>query len=75
MQSRPSVELSIKDAKERDIKDGDLVRLYYDNGRKLLTSSHGIIVEDENPYIVIKDSDTSSGNGVVGWIEAQNSSG
>ncbi len=32
MQSRPTVEISIGDAKERGIEDGDLVRLYNDNG-------------------------------------------
>jgi anaerobic selenocysteine-containing dehydrogenase len=32
MQSRPTVELSVGDAKERKIKDGDLVRLYNDQG-------------------------------------------
>lgn len=32
MQSRPTVEISLGDAKERGIEDGDLVRLYNDNG-------------------------------------------
>ena len=32
MQSRPTVEISIGDANERGIEDGDLVRLYNDNG-------------------------------------------
>ena len=49
--------------------------LYHDNGRKLLTASHGIIVEDDTPYVVIKDTANSSGNAVLGWLEAQNSSG
>ena len=56
------------------VKDG-AVELYYDNSVKLKTTGHGIKVEDDNPYIVIQDSDTASGNGVVGWIEAQNSNG
>ena len=51
------------------------VDLYHDNQKKLSTTGHGIVVEDDNPYIVIQDSDTASGNGVVGWIEAQNSNG
>jgi len=51
------------------------VDLYHDNQKKLSTTGHGIVVEDDNPYIVIKDNDTASGNGIVGWIEAQNSSG
>ena len=42
MQSRPTVELSIKDAKERDIKDGDLVRLYNDNGE---TFCYAVIID------------------------------
>lgn len=32
MMSRPTVEMSINDAKERGIEDGDLVRLYNDRG-------------------------------------------
>ena len=32
MMSRPTVEMSVNDAKERDIEDGDLVRLYNDRG-------------------------------------------
>ncbi len=32
MMSRPTVEMSVNDAKERGIEDGDLVRLYNDRG-------------------------------------------
>ncbi len=55
--------------------NGGAVELYNDGSKKLSTTGHGIVVEDDNPYIVIKDNNTASGNGVVGWIEAQNSSG
>jgi len=41
MQSRPYVELSPTDAGSRGIKDGDLVRLYNDNGE---TYCHAVIV-------------------------------
>ena len=51
------------------------VQLFHDNSLKFSTTTHGCVVEDDNPYIVIKDNDTASGNGIVGWIEAQNSSG
>ena len=51
------------------------VELYHNGAKKFETTAHGCVVEDDNPYIVIKDNDTASGNGIVGWIEAQNSSG
>ena len=54
---------------------GQGVQLYHNASPKFSTTAHGIVVEDDNPYIVIKDNDTASGNGIVGWIEAQNSSG
>jgi len=54
---------------------GGSVDLYHNASLKFSTTGHGIVVEDDNPYIVIQDSDTASGNGVVGWIEAQNSNG
>ena len=55
--------------------DDGAVELYHDASLKFSTTGHGCVVEDDNPYIVIKDNDTASGNGIVGWIEAQNSSG
>ena len=42
MQSRPTVEMSEKDAKDRAIKDGDLVKLYNDNGE---TYCYAVIIE------------------------------
>ena len=54
---------------------GQGVQLYHNASLKFSTTTHGIVVEDDNPYIVIKDNDTASGNGVVGWIEAQRSDG
>ena len=42
MQSRPTVELSVGDAKERKIKDGDLVRLYNDQGE---TFCYAVIID------------------------------
>ena len=51
------------------------VDLYHNGSVRLKTAGHGIIVEDDNPYIVIQDSDTASGTGIVGWIEAQDSNG
>ena len=61
--------------KNIECNHGAAVELYHDNSRKLYTSGHGIVVEDDNPYIVIQDSDTASGTGIVGWIEAQDSNG
>ena len=51
------------------------VELYHDNSKKLETAANGIIVQDDAPYIVIKDSDTASGNGAIGYIENQTSNG
>ena len=51
------------------------VQLFHGNSLKFSTTTHGCVVEDDNPYIVIKDNDTASGNGIVGWIEAQRSDG
>ena len=51
------------------------VQLFHDNSLKFSTTTHGCVVEDDNPYIVIKDNDTASGTGIVGWIEAQDSNG
>jgi len=42
MQSRPTVELSINDANDRGIKDGDLVKLYNDNGE---TYCYAVIID------------------------------
>lgn len=41
MMSRPTVELSPEEASKRDLKDGDLVRLYNDNGE---TYCHVVII-------------------------------
>ena len=51
------------------------VQLFHDNSLKFSTTTHGIVVEDDTPYIVIKDNDTASGTAILGWIEAQDSSG
>ena len=51
------------------------VELYHDNSKKLETAANGIIVQDDAPYIVIKDSDTASGNCAIGYIENQTSNG
>ena len=51
------------------------VELYHNGAKKFETTAHGIVVEDDNPYIVIKDNNTASGTGIIGWIEAQDSSG
>jgi len=58
----------------RAVKDGGF-KAYYDNSLKLETAANGIIVQDDAPYIVIKDSDTASGNGAIGYIENQTSNG
>ena len=42
MQSRPTVEISLGDAKARGIEDGDLVRLYNDNGE---TYCYAVLIE------------------------------
>ena len=42
MQSRPTVEISLGDAKVRGIEDGDLVRLYNDNGE---TYCYAVLIE------------------------------
>lgn len=42
MMSRPTVEMSINDAKERGIEDGDLVRLYNDRGE---TYCYAVIIK------------------------------
>lgn len=42
MQSRPTVELSVEDAAARNIEDGDLVRLYNDQGE---TYCHAIVIK------------------------------
>lgn len=42
MMSRPTVELSVNDAKERGIEDGDLVRLYNDRGE---TYCYAVIIK------------------------------
>ena len=42
MMSRPTVELSVEDAKQRDIEEGDLVRLYNDRGE---TYCHAVIID------------------------------
>ena len=42
MQSRPTVEMSTQDAKKRDIKDGDLVKLYNDKGE---TYCYAVIID------------------------------
>ena len=42
MMSRPTVEMSVNDAKERDIEDGDLVRLYNDRGE---TYCYAVVIE------------------------------
>ena len=42
MQSRPTVEISLGDAKVRGIEDGDLVRLYNDNGE---TYCQAVLIE------------------------------
>ena len=42
MMSRPTVEVSLQDAQERGIKDGDLVRLYNDRGE---TYCYAVLIE------------------------------
>ena len=42
MMSRPTVEMSVSDAKERGIEDGDLVRLYNDRGE---TYCYAVIIK------------------------------
>ena len=42
MMSRPTVEMSVNDAKERGIEDGDLVRLYNDRGE---TYCYAVIID------------------------------
>ena len=42
MMSRPTVEMSVNDAKERGIEDGDLVRLYNDRGE---TYCYAVVIE------------------------------
>ena len=42
MQSRPTVELSVNDAKARGVEDGDLVRLYNEQGE---TYCYAVIIE------------------------------
>ena len=42
MQSRPTVEISLGDARARGIEDGDLVRLYNDNGE---TYCYAVLIE------------------------------
>ena len=51
------------------------VQLFHGNSLKFSTTTHGIVVEDDTPYIVIKDNDTNSGTAILGWIEAQRSDG
>ncbi len=48
MMSRPTVELSPKDAKKRGIKDGDLCRLYNDRGE---TFAHAVIIKKLLPGV------------------------
>ena len=48
MMSRPTVELGVEDAKLRDIKDGDLVRLYNDRGE---TYCHAVIIDGLLPGV------------------------
>jgi anaerobic selenocysteine-containing dehydrogenase len=48
MSSRPTVELNPSDAAARNIKDGDLVRLYNDNGE---TYCHAVIVSGLLPGV------------------------
>ena len=48
MMSRPTVELNIEDAKARNIKDGDLVRLYNDRGE---TYCYAVIVDGLLPGV------------------------
>ena len=42
MMSRPTVEMSVNDAKERGIEDGDLVRLYNDRGE---TYCYAVVID------------------------------
>ena len=63
MQSRPTFELSVSDAEQRDISDGDLCRLFNSQGE---TYGHAVIIDGLLPGVIgtqkqIKGSSTAGG--------------